>query len=52
MRRKVLQILVRRFRKWKTGSSLMEWMMILVRISSGSNNIKHTVGIIKEKGRK
>jgi hypothetical protein len=30
----------------------MEWMMILVRSSSGSSNIKHTAGIIKEKGRK
>jgi hypothetical protein len=43
---------VRRFRKWKTGSSLMEWMMILVRSSSGSSSIKHTTGIIKENGRK
>jgi hypothetical protein len=30
---------------------LMEWMMILVRSSSDSNNIKHTAAI-KEKGRK
>jgi hypothetical protein len=31
----------------------MEWMMILVRSSSGSSSIKHnTTGIIKEKGRK
>jgi hypothetical protein len=53
MRWKVLQILLRRFIKWKTGSSLMEWMMILVRSSSGSSSIKHnTAGIIKEKGRK
>jgi hypothetical protein len=29
----------------------MEWMMILVRSSSGSSSIKHTAGI-KEKGRK
>jgi hypothetical protein len=29
----------------------MEWMMILVRSSSGSISIKHTVAI-KEKGRK
>jgi hypothetical protein len=27
MHRKLPQILLRRFRKWKTGSSLMEWMM-------------------------
>jgi hypothetical protein len=52
MHRKVLQILVLRFRIWKVDSSLMEWMMILVRSSSGSNSIKHTAGIIKEKGRK
>jgi hypothetical protein len=39
------------FIKWKMGSSLMEWMMILVRSSSGSSSIKHTAGI-KEKGRK
>jgi hypothetical protein len=51
MRWKVPQILLRRFRKWKTGSSLIEWMMILVTSSSGSNSIKHTAGI-KEKGRK
>jgi hypothetical protein len=31
----------------------MEWMMILVRSSSGSSSIKHNAaGIIKEKGRK
>jgi hypothetical protein len=30
----------------------MEWMVILVRSSSGSSNIKQTAGIIKEKGRK
>jgi hypothetical protein len=30
----------------------MEWMMILVRSSSGSGSIKHTVGIIEVKGRK
>jgi hypothetical protein len=29
----------------------MEWMMILVRSSSGSSNIKHTAAI-EEKGRK
>jgi hypothetical protein len=29
----------------------MEWMMILVRSSSGSSSIKHTVAV-KEKGRK
>jgi hypothetical protein len=51
MHRKVLQILVSMFRKWKMGTSLMEWMMILVRSSSGSS-IKHTAGIIKEKGSK
>jgi hypothetical protein len=38
-------------RKWKTGSSLMEWMMIWVTSSSGSSSIKHIAGI-KEKGRK
>jgi hypothetical protein len=39
--------------KWKTGSSLMECMMILVRSSSSSSSIKHnTSGVIKEKGRK
>jgi hypothetical protein len=51
MCRKVPQILLHRFRKWKMGSSLMELMMIWVRSSSGSNRIKHTAGI-KEKGRK
>jgi hypothetical protein len=30
----------------------MEWMMIFVRSSSSSSSIKHTAGIIKEKGRK
>jgi hypothetical protein len=49
MRQKVPQILLRRFRKWKTATSLMEWMMILVRSSSGSS-IKHTAAAIKEKG--
>jgi hypothetical protein len=49
---KVLQNLLRTFKKWKTGSSLIEWMMILVRSSSGNSSIKHTAGIIKEKGRK
>jgi hypothetical protein len=29
---------------------LMEWMMILVRSSSGSSSIKHTVAAIKENG--
>jgi hypothetical protein len=52
MRRKVLQILLRRFRKMENGSSLMEWMMILVKSSSGSSSNKHTADIIKEKGRK
>jgi hypothetical protein len=28
----------------------MEWMMILVRSSSGSNSIRHTAAAIKEKG--
>jgi hypothetical protein len=42
---------MRRFRKWKTGLSLMEWMMIWVTSSYGSNCIKHTAGF-KEKGRK
>jgi hypothetical protein len=51
MRRKVPQILLRRLKKWKMGSSLIEWMMIWVSSSSGSINIKHTAGI-KEKGRK
>jgi hypothetical protein len=50
MRRKVLQILLRRFRKWKMATSLMEWMMILVRSSSGSSSIKHTVVAIKKNG--
>jgi hypothetical protein len=50
MRRKVPQVLLRRFRKWKTATSLMEWMMILVRSSSGSSNIKHTTTAIKENG--
>jgi hypothetical protein len=50
MRRKVLQVLLRRFRKWKTATSLMEWMMILVRSSSGSSSIKHNVAAIKENG--
>jgi hypothetical protein len=45
MRRKVPQILLRRFRKWVMGSSLMEWMMIWVTSSSGSSCIKHTAGI-------
>jgi hypothetical protein len=51
MRWKVLRILLRRFRKWNTGSSLMEWMLIWVTSSSSSSIIKHTVGI-KEKRRK
>jgi hypothetical protein len=51
MRWKVTQILLRRFRKWKTATSLMEWMMILVRSSSGGSSIKHTVAAIKENGR-
>jgi tripartite-type tricarboxylate transporter receptor subunit TctC len=38
------------FRKWKMATSLMEWMMILVRSSSSSSSIKHTVAAIKEKG--
>jgi hypothetical protein len=50
MCRKVPQILLRRFRKWKTATSLMEWMMILVRSSSGSSSIKHTAAAIKENG--
>jgi hypothetical protein len=50
MRQKVPQILLRRFRKWKTATSLMEWMMILVRSSSSSSNIKHTAVTIKENG--
>jgi hypothetical protein len=29
---------------------LMEWMMILVRSSSGNNIIKHTVAAIKDNG--
>jgi hypothetical protein len=29
---------------------LMEWMMILVRSSSSSSNIKHTAAAIKENG--
>jgi hypothetical protein len=49
--RQVPQILLRRFRKWKTGLFLMEWMMIWVTRSSGSSCIKHTMGI-KEKGKK
>jgi hypothetical protein len=49
MRQKVPQILLRRFRKWKMATSLMEWMMILVRSSSGSSNIKHTAAAIKER---
>jgi hypothetical protein len=28
----------------------MEWMMILVRSSSGSSSIKHTTAAVKEKG--
>jgi hypothetical protein len=28
----------------------MEWMMILVRCSSGISSIKHTAAAIKEKG--
>jgi hypothetical protein len=51
MRRKVTQILLRRFRKWKMTTSLMEWMMILVRSSFGSSSIKHTAAAIKENGR-
>jgi hypothetical protein len=52
MHRKVPQILLRRFRKWKTATSLVEWMMILVRSSSGSSSsIKHIVAI-KQKERK
>jgi hypothetical protein len=50
MRRKVPQILLQRFRKWKTATSLMEWMMILVRSSSGSSSIKHTAAAIKVNG--
>jgi hypothetical protein len=50
MRLKVPQILLQRFRKWKMRSSLMEWMMILVRSSSSSSSIKHTTGISKERG--
>jgi hypothetical protein len=38
------------FRKWKTDTSLMEWMMILVRSSSGSSSIKDTAAAIKEMG--
>jgi hypothetical protein len=34
----------------ENGHILMEWMMILVRSSSGSSNIKHTVATIKENG--
>jgi hypothetical protein len=34
----------------ETVTSLIEWMMILVRRSSGSSSIKHTAAI-KEKGR-
>jgi hypothetical protein len=49
MHRKVPQILLRRFRKGKIATSLMEWMMILVRSSSGSS-IKHTEAAIKENG--
>jgi hypothetical protein len=52
MRRMVPQILLRRFRKWKMATSLMEWMMILVRSYSGSSSIKHTAAAIKENGRK
>jgi hypothetical protein len=51
MRQKVPQILLWRFRKWKTATSLMEWMMILVRSSSGNSSIKHTAMAIKENGR-
>jgi hypothetical protein len=51
MCQKVLHILLQRFRKWKTATSLMDWMMILVRSSSGSSSIKHTVAAIKENGR-
>jgi hypothetical protein len=36
--------------KMETDTSLMEWMMILVRSSSGSSSIKHTAAVIKEKG--
>jgi hypothetical protein len=44
---------IAKVQKMETDSSLMEWMMILVRNSSGSSSIKHnTAGIIKEKGRK
>jgi hypothetical protein len=32
------------------STSLMEWMMILVRNSSGSSSIKHTAAAIKENG--
>jgi hypothetical protein len=38
------------FRKWQTATSLMEWMMILVRGSTSSNSIEHTVAAIKENG--
>jgi hypothetical protein len=34
----------------ENDTSLMELMMILVRSSSGSSSIKHTVATIKEKG--
>jgi hypothetical protein len=47
---KVPQILMRRFRKWKTGSSLMEWMIIWLTRSS-SSCMKHMVAT-KDKGRK
>jgi hypothetical protein len=50
MHRKVPQILLRRIRKWKTATSLMEWKMILVRSSSGSSSIKHIAAAIKENG--
>jgi hypothetical protein len=50
MRRKVPQILLQRFRKWKAVTSLMEWMMILVKSSFGSSGIKHTTAAIKENG--
>jgi hypothetical protein len=50
MRRKVPLILLQMFRKWKAATSLIAWMMILVRTSSGSSSIKHTVAAIKENG--
>jgi hypothetical protein len=47
MRRKVPQIWLRRFRKCKTGSYLMEWMMILARSSSGNSS---TAGTSRRRG--